>query len=359
MMQKLRKRLQGAYEPALVLIIIGVAALLMYALYRATGGGGSRPATSIVAVFEDVTGIKERSKVLFKGMPVGSVSKLVYDADADRILVRLDIEEGIAIPSNIQPYLESSLFGEAHIALKTDKAQPTSRTLASVAGDSSRDITQLLKIEGTQVSKAEALMPGFDAKAEKAFVGVAELTDVTKKAVLDFSREMATRVSGPVSECITELKDIIKGPEGQADQGLAAELQHLVDEMESHSKSLDALFNGKTDGSTKGLIRTADDAGGDWNLLVAEIMEGKDEAIVELQGVSSSIEKAEKAIAKAGGEVKKLGSASDKLGLASDSVKGFMEVIKVKPNSMVWGMNDQQKAMLQQPNRSQPSQQKR
>ena len=42
MMRKLFQRLKGAYEPALVLIIVGVAAVLIYALYRATGGGAAR-----------------------------------------------------------------------------------------------------------------------------------------------------------------------------------------------------------------------------------------------------------------------------------------------------------------------------
>src|SRR6266516_3861517 len=73
MMRKLLQRFQSAYKPVLVLLIVSVAMLLIYALYRATGGGGFGAGMSIVASFDDVTGIKERSKVLFKGMPVGSV----------------------------------------------------------------------------------------------------------------------------------------------------------------------------------------------------------------------------------------------------------------------------------------------
>jgi hypothetical protein len=79
------------------------------------------------------------------------------------------------------------------------------------------------------------------------------------------------------------------------------------------------------------------------------MMEGKDQAIAELAQVSASLDKAGNAIARSEGEVKKLGKASDKLGEASDSVKTFMDVMKVKPNSLVWGMNDKQKEMLSQP----------
>ena len=38
MMRKLFQRFQNAYEPLVVLLIVGVALLLIYALYRATGG---------------------------------------------------------------------------------------------------------------------------------------------------------------------------------------------------------------------------------------------------------------------------------------------------------------------------------
>src|SRR5688572_9948904 len=103
-MRKLLQRFHGSYDAVLVLLIVAVAGLLIYALYRATGGGG-RASVSIVAAFDDVTGIKERSKVLFKGMPVGSVRNFTYDKDTDRILVRLDIQQAGDIPANVQPFL--------------------------------------------------------------------------------------------------------------------------------------------------------------------------------------------------------------------------------------------------------------
>lgn len=344
MMRRLFQRFQGAYEPVLVLLIVGVAALLIYALYRATGGGGGAAAVSIVAVFEEVSGIKERSKVLFKGMPVGTVRELKYDKATDSILVRLDIDNATDIPANIKPFMESSLFGESHIELKTDKEQRTDQLLVSVAGDGGRGINELRRYQGAQISKAETIMPGIKtkaedalAKADKAMVRVEELTNITKGAIMDFNEAVQSKVAGPVKECVDELKIIMKGPEGQADKALAAELQRAVDSIQKHSESLDTLFNGKADGSAKGLITVVNDAGGNWDTLVEEVTEGKDKAIKELENVSKSLE-----------EAKKLGKASDKLGQASDSVKDLMEVIKLKPNSIVWGMNGQQKAMLEQ-----------
>jgi ABC-type transporter Mla subunit MlaD len=353
-MKKLFQRFQNAYEPMVVMLIVGVALVVIYALYRATGGGGGA-AVSIVAVFDDVTGIKERSKVLFKGMPVGTVRQLNYDSKTDRILVRLDILQGVQIPANIQPFLEKSLFGEAHIALRTNPDPITDQLLAEVAGDASRDFEKLLRFDGIRLSTAESLMPGFDGQAKQAIVGVMELTEMGKKSLYEFHSEMSTRVTGPVQDAMKELRALIMGPEGQADKGLAAELQSALDDLEKHSTSLEVLFNGKQDGSTKGLIQTVDNVGDNWDLLVTEVTVGKDAAVKQLEQVSKSLDKAGAAIARSESQVQKLGSASDKLGQASESVKTFMDVMKVKPNSLVWGMNQQQKSMLDQkpPTRSQ------
>jgi hypothetical protein len=149
-----------------------------------------------------------------------------------------------------------------------------------------------------------------------------------------------------VQECVVELKRIIKGPEGEADKSLAATLQRAVDDLERHSTSLDALFNGTTDGSSKGLLNVVNQVGGDWNTLVTEVTYGKDEAIEQLENVSKSLALAGEAIARSESEVKKLGSASEKLGAASETVTNFVNVVKMKPNSLVWGLNREQKEKL-------------
>ena len=69
---KLFRLLRGLYEPLLVFLVVGAAAVLLYALYLALSGG-HRDSLCFDASFDDVSGIKERSSVLFKGMPVGSV----------------------------------------------------------------------------------------------------------------------------------------------------------------------------------------------------------------------------------------------------------------------------------------------
>ena len=53
---KLLKSLKGSYDALLVLLIVVVAGILLYAIYRAIGGGGGTR-LSFAASFDDVTGI--------------------------------------------------------------------------------------------------------------------------------------------------------------------------------------------------------------------------------------------------------------------------------------------------------------
>jgi ABC-type transporter Mla subunit MlaD len=62
----------------------------------------------------------------------------------------------------------------------------------------------------------------------------------------------------------------------------------------------------------------------------------------------TTLKQAGQAIIRSESQIKKLGSASQKLGSASDNVNGFIDVLKVKPSALVWGMSDQQRTMMNQ-----------
>ena len=90
MNRKFVRSVRALYEAMLVLVVIASAALLIGALYYALNMG-SRGKVNFDAAFNEVGGIKEGSSVLFKGMPVGAVGKMRYDATTDKILVRIEI----------------------------------------------------------------------------------------------------------------------------------------------------------------------------------------------------------------------------------------------------------------------------
>ena len=348
MNSKLSSSLRGLYEPLLVLVVVGAAAVLLYALVHALGGGRGQ-GLSFDAAFDDVSGIKERSSVLFKGMPVGTVGAMRYDPATDKILVRIDIKKSGDIPANIKPYVESSLMGQSSIALRTEDAQGKGDLLANVVARQQKDRkSPLYRLEGVRLSRADSIMPGLDARAQSAMATASEtleeakeLAALAKESVATLNKEMDSIVLAPVREVTQGLRDFIKGPEGQSDKGLAAEVQSVLDQIEGHSKSLELIFNGDKEKNTTGLVQLTQSVSTDWRSLTAGLLDGKDKALKELMSLARTLDKAGQAVTRSETHIKKLGDASAR-------VDGFIEVLKIKPSSIIWGMNDKQRSLLDQ-----------
>jgi ABC-type transporter Mla subunit MlaD len=263
MNRKFVRSVRALYEAMLVLVVIASAALLIGALYYALKAG-SRGGVRFDAAFNEVGGIKEGSSVLFKGMPVGAVGKMRYDAATDKILVRIEITKQVDVPANIKPYVEKSLMGQSNIALRTEQQTGTKELLADVvrrhqAGDKDR----LYRIDGVELSRLDAIKPGLDAKTDVAI-------------------ETATKT------------------------------MHRTEELAAQG-------NGA-------LIKASE----------------------ELEKVTATLDQAGQAVIRSESQIKKLGSASEKLGSASDNVNGFIQVLKVKPSALVWGLSEQQRTMINQ-----------
>lgn len=263
MNRKFFKSLRALYEPMLVLVVIASAALLIGALYYALKVG-SRGGVRFEAAFNEVGGIKEGSSVLFKGMQVGAVGKMRYDAATDKILLRIEITKQVDVPANIKPYVEKSLMGQSNIALRTEQQTGTKELLADVVRrHQPGDKDGLYRIDGVELSRLDAIKPGLDAKSDEAI-------DVARKTM------------------------------------------HRTEELAEQSNA--ALSKASQD----------------------------------LEKVAATLDQAGQAVVRSESQIKKLGSASEKLGSASDNVNGFIQVLKVKPSALVWGLSDQQRTMMNQ-----------
>ena len=193
---------RALYEPLLVLLVVGAAGLLLYALYHALGGG-HRESISFDAAFDDVSGIKERSSVLFKGMPVGSVGVMKYDPATDKILVRIDIKKPRDIPANIKPYVESSLMGQSSIALRTETTVADLQLLAdAVSQHKAKNRETLYRLDGVRLSRADSLMPGLDVRVQKAMTTASDAMVAASDAMVKM-KELA----GNWSELSGALRD--------------------------------------------------------------------------------------------------------------------------------------------------------
>jgi len=277
MNRKFFKSLRSLYEPMLVLVVIASAALLIGALYYALKVD-SRGGVRFDASFNEVGGIKEGSSVLFKGMPVGAVGKMRYDAATDKILVRIEITKQVDVPANIKPYVEKSLMGQSNIALRTEQQTGTKELLADVvrrvqAGDKDG----LYRIDGLELSRLDAIKPGLDAKGDAA------IDDATK--TMHRTAELAEQSNAALTKASQDLEKV---------------------------------------------AATLNQAG---------------EAVIRSE---TTLKQAGQAIVRSESQIKKLGSASEKLGTASDNVNGFIQMLKVKPSALVWGLSDEQRSMVNQ-----------
>src|SRR5262249_8386384 len=181
-------------EPVLVLVVIASAALLIGRLYYALNMG-SRGRLSFDAAFNEVGGIKEGSGVLFKGMPVGAVGKMRYDAATDKILVRIEITKQVDVPANIKPYVEKSLMGQSNIALRTEQQTGTKELLADVVGQHQAGGQDgLYRIDGIELSRLDAMQPGLDAKSNEA-IEVAKQTMHRTQELAEQSNASLTKAS--------------------------------------------------------------------------------------------------------------------------------------------------------------------
>jgi len=273
---KFFKSLRGLYEPMLVLVVIASAALLIGALYNALKAG-SRGGVRFDAAFNEVGGIKEGSSVLFKGMPVGAVGKMRYDAATDKILVRIEITKQVDVPANIKPYVEKSLMGQSNIALRTEQTGTKELLADVVRGRQPGDKDGLYRIDGVELSRLDAIKPGLDAKGDAA------IDDATK--TMHRTAELAESSNTALTKASHDLEKV---------------------------------------------AATLDPAG---------------QAVIRSE---TTLNQAGQAIIRSESHIKKLGSASEKLGSASDNVNGFIQVLKVKPSALVWGLSDQQRTMMNQ-----------
>jgi len=284
MNRKFFKSLRALYEPMLVLAVIASAALLIGALYNALKMG-SRGGVRFEAAFNEVGGIKEGSSVLFKGMPVGAVGKMRYDAATDKILVLIEITKRVDVPANIKPYVEKSLMGQSNIALRTEQQTGTKELLADVVRRlQAADKDGLYRIDGVELSRLDAIKPGLDVKSDTA------IDDATK--TLHRTAELAEQSNAALNKASQDLEKV------------AATLNQTGQTLNQTGQTLSQT--------------------------------------------GQTLSQAGQVVIRSESQIKKLGSASEKLGSASDNVNGFIQVLKIKPSALVWGLSDQQRTMMNQ-----------
>jgi ABC-type transporter Mla subunit MlaD len=216
--------------------------------------------------FDDVAGIRERSKVFFLGIPAGYVKSMEYAPGSRESQVKVDvvITRKLSIPTNVRAYLVPTLLGDASIALRLSE-----NTEKEGGGTEMKDklLAEGAEIIGIHSTKLEAVMPGFDesmakiehlgALAEQRLTSIGEIVDRGVGALNSLFTEKGSEGLTKIDQLISSLQDIINGPEGQKDRSLRSQLETIVNNLRVSSESIRTLADvqGKQQGSVGEVLR--------------------------------------------------------------------------------------------------------
>ena len=256
------------------LVILCSLVLLGALLFAISGDPWRKPHLRFSVDFEDVTGIRRNTAVLYAGDNIGVVERIEHLAPADRLVlsrtvrVHIEVFEKSPIPANVNVLISAeSILGEKHIALVrmddkggtlADGAKLTSSSLGSLlevmlpGGDAIfaniRDITADLKKITSPLGKGDA--------AQKITDSLANIESFTEELKTVFAGDGKTPgfgqklkdVATKLDATATGIQQLVKGPKGAADKGLANRADAILANLETFSKELNQTISGTADG---------------------------------------------------------------------------------------------------------------
>ncbi len=256
------------------LVILCSLMLLGALMFAISGDPWRKPHLRFSVDFADVTGIHRNTTVLFAGDKIGVVDRIEHLAPADRILqsntvrVHIEVFEPAPIPASLKVIISAeSVLGEKHIALirlddeaglLADGARLTSTSLGSLlemmlpGGDAIfaniRDITADLKKITDPLGKGDASKQITDTLANiEAFTQELKTTFTGDGKTPGFGQKI-NAVADKLEDTATGIQELVKGPKGAADKGLAKRADSILANLEIFSKELNQTIAGTPDG---------------------------------------------------------------------------------------------------------------
>jgi ABC-type transporter Mla subunit MlaD len=253
-----------------LIVGIGLTLVLFAGLYFGIEDSPFRtPYLTFSIQFDDVSGIRERSKVTFLGIPAGYVRQLDYapGTGESAVKVYVVITRKLKIPSTVKAELEPTLLGDASIALRLPSSDGT------VDRDPKKDLlSEGAEIRGHRSTKLEAVMPGFDeamarveklgAATEQRLSNIGEAVDNAMGALQGMFLVKGANGRTEIEELIATLQEIINGPEGKENESIRAQLETIVNNFKTSSESIKRLANvqGSEQGSIGQMLQLFEDA---------------------------------------------------------------------------------------------------
>jgi ABC-type transporter Mla subunit MlaD len=306
-------------DSLMVLLLVAVAGIFVFFLHMAMNAQNQSTERSFIAAFDDATGIKLRSNVLFKGIPVGTVGALDYDIQGKKALVRIDLQKDV--PDHIQPYLVTSLMGEANVDLDTAREDdPGYKTPLPQKGAwiSKPPVVDGIKQEfSPQIDMVVKMLKSTLQTAQSSLETAQSLTNSAQGAignlgayVNDFKEDINTRLVTPLQSFIEQIDTFVNGQDGSNDPNLRASLRDVTNDLKADSDSLQRILDGKD-----GLIKL----------------------IPVFSETAKSLKKAGDVIASSKGQFQKIGTAGTDVSKLSKEFTSFGERLQNRPQMLIWG----------------------
>ena len=255
-----------------VLLILGVPVVLLLAaglFFGVEQNPFRKPFLTFTVRFDDVSGIHERSKVTFLGIPAGYVKQLDYAPGNRQTAVKVEvvIVRNLYIPAAARAYLEPTLLGDASIALRVPPPVPGDAGGTEAEGAAGPRMPDGAEIIGLRATKLEAVLPGFDetmakvesygASAGQRLTSIGEVVDRGVGALNGLFLEKSSDGQTKIDQLIASLQAIVNGPEGQKDQSIRGQLEAIVGNLRASSESIRKLADvqGNEQGSIGEMLR--------------------------------------------------------------------------------------------------------
>ena len=263
----------GSSKRQIVGLIVGIAIILLLLaglFFGVEQNPFRKPFLTFTIRFDDVSGIHERSKVTFIGIPAGYVKRLDYEPGNRQTAVKVEVVIGrkLYIPAAVRAYLEPTLLGDASIALRLPPPAPSDSARTEAEGEAGPTLADGAEIIGLRATKLEAVLPGFDetmAKVEtfgsatgQRLSTMGDVIDRGVGALNSLFLEKGADGQTKIDRLIASLQGIINGPEGQKDQSIRGQLQTIVANLMASSETIRKLsdLQGKEQGSIGEVLST-------------------------------------------------------------------------------------------------------
>jgi len=176
------------------LVLSSCASITVDALPQPGGTHGA--GYQVVIEFANVLNLPDRAKVVQDGTTVGVVTNVALKDD--HVDVATQIDEGVAVPSNIRATLQqSTVLGDTYVALERPEADDTAKAVPAGGRIPLAQSTSPPQLEDTLANLANFVGSGAIQRAQNTIIGLNHVTPARQQDL----RSMVSRVT-------TDLRDL-------------------------------------------------------------------------------------------------------------------------------------------------------